>query len=213
MQAGDFYLYDVGGYGYRKIGFGKKIGIVSIDFMNGVTNPSERMGKSPMAQSAVEKTAVLLDAAREKGMPIVHCNTAFQPDLSDMPPWKIECMREWIIGSAVVEIDDRLWRDGDVLVCKKTPSIFFGTHCASVLNMHGVDTVIITGANTSGCIRASSIESFALGYRTIVPRECVYDQGSAAHEQNLKDIGMRYVDVEDYDFVLSKVRGAEGYAT
>lgn len=166
-----------GGYGYRKIGFGRKIGIVSVDFMNGVTNPDERMGKSPMAQDAVEKTAILLDAARARGMPIVHCNTAFQPDLSDMPPWKIECMKEWIIGQPIVEIDRRLWRDGDVLVCKKTPSIFFGTHCASVLNMHGVDTVIVTGANTSGCIRATAIDSFALGYRTIVPRECVFDQG------------------------------------
>jgi maleamate amidohydrolase len=211
-EAGEFELYSVGGYGYRKIGFGNKIGIVSIDFMNGVTNPDERMGKSPMAQDAVEKTAILLDAARKSGMPIVHCNTAFQPDLSDMPPWKIECMRDWIIGSWVVEIDKRLWRDGDVLVCKKTPSIFFGTHCASVLNMHGVDTVIITGANTSGCIRASTIDSFALGYRTIVPRECVYDQGSVAHQQNLKDIGMRYVDVEDFHYVLEKVQVAERVA-
>ena len=78
--------------------------------------------------------------------------------------------------------------------------------------MHGVDTVIITGANTSGCIRASSIDSFALGYRTIVPRQCVYDQGSIAHEQNLKDIDMRYVDVEDFNFVLEKVRDAERVA-
>ncbi len=211
-KAGEFELYGVGGYGYKKIGFGNKIGIVTVDLMNGVTNPDERMGKSPMGQDAVEKTAILLDAARKNGLPIVHCNTAFQPDLSDMPPWKIECMREWIIGSKVVEIDKRLWRDGDVLVCKKTPSIFFGTHCASVLNMHGVDTVIITGANTSGCIRASSIDSFALGYRTIVPRQCVYDQGSVAHEQNLKDIGMRYVDVEEFDFVLGKVRSSERVA-
>lgn len=202
----DFDLYEAGGYGHGKIGIGSKIGIVSIDFMNGVTDQSAPMGQSPMAQDAVEKTATLLNAARERGMPIVHCSTAFQPDLSDMPPWKIECMREWIIGSWLVEIDDRLWRTGDVHVCKKTPSIFFGTHCASVMNMHGVDTVIITGANTSGCIRASSIESFALGYRTIVPRECVFDQGSIAHEQNLEDINKRYVDVESYDFVLKAIK-------
>ncbi|BBK37181.1 N-carbamoylsarcosine amidase [Allostella sp. ATCC 35155] len=207
-MAEDFELFGVGGYGYRKIGFGRKIGIVSVDFMNGVTSPDERMGKSPMAQDAVEKTAILLDAARARGMPVVHCNTAFQPDLSDMPPWKIECMKEWIIGSPIVEIDRRLWRDGDVLVCKKTPSIFFGTHCASVLNMHGVDTVIVTGANTSGCIRATTIDSFALGYRTILPRQCVFDQGSVAHEQNLKDVDIRYADVEEFDFVLERVRGA-----
>lgn len=203
----DFDLYEVGGYGSRKIGFGKKIGIISVDFMVGVTNPNEAMGKSPMAQQAVEKTAILLEAARANYLPIVHCTTAFQPDLSDMPPWKIKCMDDWILGTRIVEIDERLWRDGDVLVVKKAPSIFFGTHCASVMNMHGVDTIIVTGANTSGCIRASSIDSFSLGYRTIVPRACVYDQGLAAHEQNLKDIGMRYVDVEDdFNFVLEKVK-------
>lgn len=209
MGAKDFDLYGVGGYGDGKIGFGSKIGILSVDFMNGVTKPEARMGQSPMAQAAVEKTAILMEAAREKGLPIVHCATAFQPDLADMPPWKIACMREWIIGSWLVQVDDRLWREGDVLVIKKAPSIFFGTHCASVLNMHAVDTVIVTGANTSGCIRATSIESFSLGYRTIVPRDCVFDQGSIAHEQNLKDIGMRYVDVEDSALVLEKIRATK----
>lgn len=206
MGAKDFDLYEVGGYGDGKIGFGAKIGILSVDFMNGVTNPKARMGQSPQAQGAVEKTALLMEAARQKGFPIVHCATAFQPDLADMPRWKIACMREWFIGSWLVQIDERLWRDGDVLVIKKTPSIFFGTHCASILNMHAVDTVVITGANTSGCIRATSIDSFALGYRTIVPRDCVFDQGSAAHEQNLKDIGMRYVDVESAEVVLQKMQ-------
>jgi maleamate amidohydrolase len=205
MGAQDFDLYGVGGYGDGKIGFGRKIGILSVDFMNGVTNPTARMGQSPMAQAAVERTAVVMDAARAKGLPVIHCTTAFQPDLADMPPWKIACMREWIIGSWLVQIDERLWREGDVLVIKKTPSIFFGTHCASVLNMHGVDTVVVTGANTSGCIRATSIDSFAHGYRTIVPRDCVFDQGSVAHEQNLKDIGMRYVDVESSEVVLQQI--------
>jgi maleamate amidohydrolase len=205
MGAKDFDLYGVGGYGNGKIGFGSKIGILSVDFMNGVTNPTARMGQSPMAQAAVERTAVVMEAARGKGLPVIHCTTAFQPDLRDMPPWKIACMREWIIGSWLVQIDERLWREGDVLVVKKTPSIFFGTHCASVLNMHGVDTVVVTGANTSGCIRATSIDSFAHGYRTIVPRDCVFDQGSVAHEQNLKDIGMRYVDIESSEVVLQQI--------
>jgi len=206
MGAKDFDLYEVGGYGSGKIGFGAKAGILSVDFMNGVTQPEARMGQSPQAQGAVEKTAELMEEARRKGFPIIHCTTAFQADLSDMPPWKIECMKEWILGSWLVQIDERLWREGDVLVVKKTPSIFFGTHCASVLNMHAVDTVIVTGANTSGCIRATSIDSFALGYRTIVPRDCVFDQGSIAHEQNLTDIGMRYVDVESAEVVMREMK-------
>ena len=206
-QHEDFDLYEVGGYGAREIGFGNKVGIVSVDFMVGVTDPREAMGRSPMAQDAVEKTAILLDAARANSLPIVHCTTAFQPDHSDMPPWKIACMDDWILGTRIVEIDSRLWRDGDVLVVKKAPSIFFGTHCGSVLNLHGVDTVIVTGANTSGCIRASVIDSFSLGYRTIVPRDCVYDQGLTAHEQSLEDVGKRYADVEDdFDALLEKVK-------
>lgn len=208
----EFDLYEVGGYGSGRIGWGNVIGIVSVDMMNCVTDPKAPMGRSPMGQDAVEKCARLFDAARARGIPVVHCNTAFQPDLSDMPPWKVACMKEWIIGSWEVEIDKRLWRDGDVLVCKKTPSIFFGTHCASVMNMHGVDTLIVTGANTSGCIRATSIDSFALGYRTIVPEECVYDQGSVAHRQNLEDIGKRYVDVEPFEAVLAKVEAASQLA-
>lgn len=205
----EFDLYEVGGYGATKIGFGKRIGIVSIDMMNSVTDPSAPMGKSPMAQDAVEKCAILFDAARKKNIPIVHCNTAFLEDLSDMPPWKVACLKEWTIGSWEVEIDARIWRDGDILICKKAPSIFFGTHCSTVLNQRGVDTVIVTGANTSGCIRASSIESFSLGYRTIVPEQCVYDQGSIAHRQNLEDIGKRYVDVESFDYVLEQVNNSE----
>ena len=202
----EFDLYEVGGYNSGKIGFGNMIGIVSVDMMNCVTDPKAPMGRSPMGQAAIDKCAILFEIARENGIPIVHCQTAFQSDLSDMPRWKVSCMKQWIIGSWEVEIDPRLWRDGDVLVRKKTPSIFFGTHCGSVMNMHGVDTIVVTGANTSGCIRATSIDSFALGYRTIVPEECVFDQGSVAHRQNLDDIGKRYVDVEPFEFVMDKVK-------
>ena len=208
----EFDLFEVGGYNNGKIGFGSTIGIVSVDMMNCVTDPKAPMGRSPMAQDSVNSCATLFDAARENNIPIVHCCTAFQPDLSDMLPWKVACIKDWIIGSWEVEIDARLWRDGDALVCKKTPSIFFGTHCGSVMNMHGVDTIIVTGANTSGCIRATSIDSFALGYRTIVPEECVFDQGSVAHRQNLEDIGKRYVDVEPFDFVLDHVKKAKQLA-
>ena len=205
-------LYEIGGYGYRKIGFGEKLAILTVDLQNGVTNPKALMGRSPSAQDAVERVAVLCDAARQRGLPIIHCNTAFQPDLNDMPPWKIKCMTEWIIGSWEVQIDDRLWRAGDVVVCKKVPSIFFGTHCSTVLAKNHIDTVILTGANTGGCIRASAIDSFSLGFRTIVPRECVFDQGIESHEQNLIDIEQRYVDVEPYQVVLENLKKFEELA-
>ena len=84
----EFDLYEVGGYNSGKIGFGNMIGIVSVDMMNCVTDPKAPMGRSPMGQAAIDKCAILFEMARENGIPIVHCQTAFQSDLSDMPRWK-----------------------------------------------------------------------------------------------------------------------------
>jgi maleamate amidohydrolase len=153
------------------------------------------MGKSELVASAVAETAKLLDVAREAHVPVIFCATYFRPDHSDMLPWKITAMDAWIEGSWEAEVDSRLWRDGDFLVVKKAPSIFFATPVTTLLNQHTVDTVILTGANTSGCIRASTIDSFSHGYRTILPRECIGDQGLEPHEANLRDVGIRYADV------------------
>ena len=101
----EFDLYEVGGYNSGKIGFGNMVGIVSVDMMNCVTDPKAPMGRSPMGQAAIDKCAILFEMARENGIPIVHCQTAFQSDLSDMPRWKVSCMKQWIIGSWEVEID------------------------------------------------------------------------------------------------------------
>jgi maleamate amidohydrolase len=199
-------LYEVCGYGSRDVGFGDRPAVLVVDLQNAVTKPEAPMGRSPLVHAAVDRLVELLPLARLAGAPVVFCNTAFLPDRSDMPYWKIEAMDDWIVGSWGAEIDERLWRDGDVLVTKKGPSIFFGTNVPSVLTLHRVDTVILTGANTSGCIRASALDSFSYGYRTIVPRECVGDQGLVPHEQNLLDIDRRYVDVVAVDVVFDYLR-------
>ena len=195
-------LYSVAGYGQRQVGFGQRPAVLVVDLQNAVTNPKAPMGRSPLVHAAVDELERLLPLAREAGAPIIFCNTAFQPDLRDRPPWKIAAIDDWILGTWAAEIDERLWRDGDVLVTKKAPSIFFGTPVVSVLTLNDVDTVILTGANTSGCIRAAAIDSFSYGYRTIVPRECVGDQGQEPHDANLLDIDRRYVDVVPLSVVL-----------
>jgi maleamate amidohydrolase len=202
-------LYSVAGYGQRLVGFGERPAVLVVDFQNAVTNERAPMGRSPLVHSAVDHTARLLPAAREAGAPVVFCTTSFEPDLSDRGPWKIAAMDDWINGSWEAEVDARLWRDGDIYVCKKVPSIFFGTPVVSILTLHRVDTVILAGANTSGCIRASAIDSFSYGYRTIVPRECVGDQGLEPHDANLLDIGRRYVDVVPLQDVLDYFQGLE----
>lgn len=153
------------------------------------------MGQSSLVARAVEATGRLLDVARAASVPVIFCTTWFRPDRSDMPPWKISSMDRWIEGSWEAEVDERLWRDGDIYVVKKAPSIFFGTPVFSILTLARIDTVLMTGANTSGCIRASTIDSFSYGFKTIIPRECVGDQGQAPHDSNLLDIERRYADV------------------
>lgn len=188
-------LYEVAGFGSRAIGYGERPAVLVVDFQNAVTSPDAPMGKSPLVASAVENTGELLDVARDVGAPVIFCTTSFRSDKRDMPPWKIAAMDGWIDGSWEVGIDARLWRAGDQLVVKKAPSIFFGTPVPTLLISHRIDTVILTGANTSGCIRASTIDSFSYGFRTIIPRECVADQGEAPHEANLHDVDIRYADV------------------
>ncbi|WP_259312344.1 isochorismatase family protein [Capillimicrobium parvum] len=195
------------GYGGRDIGFGERPAVLVVDFQNAVTNETQPMGQSPLVASAIPQTQELLEAARRGGAPVVFCATSFQADKQDMPPWKITAMDAWINKSWEVEIDERLWRDGDVLVIKKAPSIFFGTPVVSILTKASVDTVILAGANTSGCIRASTIDSFSYGFRTILPRECVADQGEAPHEANLRDVAIRYADVVPAADVVAYLRG------
>jgi maleamate amidohydrolase len=199
-------LYEVAGYGAREVGFGERPAVLVVDFQNAVTRPEAPMGKSALVASAVVETKKLLDVARSAGVPVIFCATYFRTDHADMLPWKITAMDAWLEGSWEAEIDSRLWQDGDFLVCKKAPSIFFATPVTSILNQHLVDTTILTGANTSGCIRASTIDSFSHGFRTILPRECIADQALEPHEANLRDVGLRYADVVPSSRVIDYLR-------
>jgi maleamate amidohydrolase len=203
-------FYAAAGFNSRTIGYGERPAVLVVDFQNAVTHPSMPMGQSPLMISAVEKTGELLTVAREADVPVIFCTTAFREDLQDMPPWKISGLDTWIEGSWEVEIDKRLWSDGDFLFVKKAPSIFFATPVVTLLNKLTVDTVILTGANTSGCIRASTIDSFSWGYRTILPRECQGDLGQGPHDANLHDVGKRYADVVGVADVVSYLQGLEG---
>jgi nicotinamidase-related amidase len=83
----------------------------------------------------------------------------------------------------------------DLVLTKRMPSVFFETNVASFLTWHRVDTVILTGGSTSGCVRASAVDSLSHGYRTIVPEECVADKHESYHFANLTDLQLKYADV------------------
>ncbi|MBY6152230.1 isochorismatase family protein [Vannielia litorea] len=191
-------------YGEISVGLGAKPGIVVVDFQKGFTEEQYPLGGAPLVMRALENTAKLLKAARAMGVPVATCNTAYMNE-REMPYWKITAVRETFLHDhPSAELDPRIYDpEYDLKVCKKGPSIFFNTDVADYFAKERVDTVIVTGCNTSGCIRASSIDSFSHRYRTLVPEDCVGDIEEQPHRDNLRDLGRRYVDVVDLDSVLA----------
>jgi maleamate amidohydrolase len=190
-------IYAERGYGSRKLGFGQKIGVVVVDFQRGFTDPGFPMGGAPMVDDAVRNTVPVMEAAKRAGLPVIACVNGYDSPRA-APHWKIEPVYDLLRGSAGVELDPRIAAAGpDVLLMKSAPSIFFATPAAAILTKERVDTVIVTGCITSGCIRASVIDAFSLGFRVMVPHDCVGDHDEVAHTQNLKDVERRYADVID----------------
>lgn len=201
-------VYTERSYGSGSIGFGEKPGIVVVDFQTAFTDPQFPLGGAPLIERAVANTARLLEVARRAGVPVATCYTAYASE-RDMPYWKVAAVREQFIhGRPGMEIEPRIYDASyDVALCKSGPSIFFQTPVASFFAKERVDTVIVTGCVTSGCIRASVIDSFSHGFRTIVPEDCVGDHDEGPHRDNLRDVGRRYCDISDADAVIEYIEG------
>lgn len=184
------------GFG-ESAGAGRRPCIVVVDFIVGFTDPATQLGADFAAE--VEATRSLLDIAREKGVPVVFTTVAYEPHFQDGGHFveKVPALKLLVQGSRWVEVDERLARQpaSEPLVEKKYASSFFGTPLASMLASQGVDTVIVTGCTTSGCVRATALDALQHGYRVVVPRECVGDRSETAHEANLYDIQTKYGDV------------------
>lgn len=203
--------YDGAGYGDLNIGFGARPAIVTVDFQLAFTDPQYATGKSPHIHTAVENTSTLLKHARAKGLPVASCNVGWcGPD--DMGHWKISSLYNgsFFIGHESMSLDPRIYEPGyDVAFTKCAPSIFFKTPLMLYLTKQCVDTVIITGCTTSGCVRASINDCFSYGFRTIVPEECVGDQEQGPHDDNLRDVGRRYADIMKMQDVIKYIDGLE----
>ena len=190
----------------ESVTMGSRPAVLVIDFSCGFTDPASTLGSDLTAE--VEATKQLLDAARAKGLPVIYTTIGFEPSLVDGGLWlqKVPTLGELQIGGKWVEIDPRLERrDDETIVLKKGASGFFGTNLASVLVTQGVDSVVLCGATTSGCIRATAIDLLQYGWPTIVPRECVGDRAQAPHEANLFDIQAKYADVVPLEDALAYV--------
>ena len=143
-------------------------------------------------------TAEVLRAARAAGVPVAYTVCAYEADLSDAGPFGVKCpgLAACTRGTAGCEVDDLVAPAAGEPVLEKTqPSGFFGTDLAERLRAQGVDTVVVCGTTTSGCVRATVVDGMSHGFRAVVPIEAVADRSQAAHDQALFDMGHKYADV------------------
>jgi nicotinamidase-related amidase len=190
-------IYQRAQLGHR-LGYGKRPAVVVVDLQLGFTAPE----RSPLAgnlDTVVAATNQVIAAARKKEVPVIFTVVGYDPHRQDdagLWPEKAPSLRLLTLGSELVELDPRLDRKPeDLVIVKKYASGFFGTYLASTLTMKAVDTLIVTGCTTSGCVRATVMDALAHGFRPIVPLEAVGDRAQEPHEANIFDIGSKYGDI------------------
>ncbi|MEA2316464.1 MAG: maleamate amidohydrolase [Solirubrobacteraceae bacterium] len=185
---------------------GERPAVLVIDLACGFTDPSYRLGTD--CTDVVEATKQVLDAGRARGVPAIFTAVGFDGSGHDGGLWpkKMPSLHDLVIGTEAVEIDPRLERRPDEpVIVKRGASGFFGTNLSAILVALRVDTVILCGVTTSGCIRATAVDLLQHGFPTIVPRECVGDRVPGPHEANLFDIQAKYADVVSLDDALAYV--------
>lgn len=179
------------------IGFGLRPAVLVVDMIQAFTDPEAMLGSNLDAQ--IQATQQLVSAARQAGLPIIYSSVSYdEADFKDAGIWafKQKGVMTLRAGTPAVALDPRLERlPGEGWLVKKYASCFFGTDLASRLTSRGVDTLILAGCTTSGCVRASAVDALQAGFRPMVVRECVGDRSAAAHEQSLFDLQAKYADV------------------
>lgn len=198
------------GLGGRSARGGRPV-VVVVDLIYGFTDPEFPAGSN--LDSVVEATRQLLDVARAEAVPVVHTTIAFSEMHLRHSPWlrKMPAMRGLLEGSHWVEVDQRLAaRSDEPVIVKRSASAFSGTDLGSLLTSLTVDSVIVCGATTSGCVRATAVDACMLGWSVFVPKACVGDRAQEPHEANLFDIDAKYGDVialSEAIALLTKSRG------
>ncbi len=186
-----------------KFGFGRRVAIVNVDFQQAYTRP-DLFPKTAYVTDPDQITHVnrISAAARRLGMPVIWTRVMYKPDAGDAGVWGTrtntpDSLQNIRAGSDRHAFDPRVEIDTavDMVFDKRMPSAFFETPLPSYLVWHKVDTVIVTGGSTSGCVRATAVDSLSHGYRTIVAEECVADKHESYHYANLTDLLLKYADV------------------
>lgn len=204
LQINDQFFKDRG-FG-KRMGFGNRCALIVVDMIRGFTDPSQPLGSE--LSSEVLATNRLIESCRRIGAPIYFFVVGYRPDLQDAGVWhrKMTGMSSLLEGSDNVRLDDRLdYRESDAVISKKYASCFASTDLAARLVAFGVDTVLVSGCTTSGCVRATVVDAVQSGFRPIVAPETVGDRSPAAHHQSLLDMDAKYCDVMPLHEVIARL--------
>lgn len=200
-----------------KFGFGQKAALINIDLQRAYTDIDSFKTAYQTDPKQIGYINELSALARAKNMPVIWTYVAYMENADDAGVWgtrtntpdSLQNIKE---GDERSELDPRLDidRERDAIINKRMASVFHDTLIPSLLVWHQVDTVILSGGSTSGCIRASCVASLSTGYRTIIPEECVADKHEIPHFANLCDMMLKYADVEAVDVVRDWLRSHPG---
>jgi maleamate amidohydrolase len=186
-----------------RFGFGTKAALINIDLQRAYTDIGAYKTAYQTDPKQIDYINELSGLARAKNMPVIWTYVAYMDNADDAGVWGTrtntpDSLQNIKMGDPRAEMDPRLDidRSCDMVLNKRMASVFHETPIASLLVWHRVDTVILTGGSTSGCVRASAVASLSFGYRTIVPEECVADKHEIPHFANLCDMMLKYADVE-----------------
>jgi len=197
----------------KRFGFGRKLALINVDVQKAYTAVGEFATAYETDPKQVEYINALADEFRARQFPVVWTYVAYMASGEDCGVWGTrsdtpDSLQNIKVGSRRAEFDDRarIDHERDIVINKRMASCFFETNLGSIFTFHGVDTVIVTGGSTSGCVRATVVDSLQRSFRTIVPIECVADKHESPHFANLYDMMLKYADVISVDEVLSHLR-------
>ena len=201
-------IYARQGFG-TPLGFGRRPALLVVDFVNGFLDPGLFGGGN--IREAAQNTIPLLSAARASKIPVIFTRIVYAEDGSDAGVWceKAPRLRLLTESSAASKVTAELApQPGEYIVRKTQASAFFGSGLAAYLTYRSVDTLVIAGCTTSGCVRASVIDAISYNFRPMVVADCVGDRALGPHEANLFDIGQKYADVLDASETIRKLQAA-----
>ncbi len=203
IAAADTEVYHRQGFG-RSLGIQGRLGLLIVDFVNGFADRDLFGGGN--IPPAISRTRTVLAAARKAGWPVAHSRIVYADDGADANVFSVKVpgmltLTEGAPASAIVPELKPI--TNELVVRKNVPSAFFGTGLAPWLTQHRVETLLVAGCTTSGCVRASVVDAMCFGFRPVVMADCVGDRASAPHEASLFDIEQKYGDVIASEIVLA----------